>query len=542
MENDRKISEAAENARKGVGSKDLSMEAEQTAWLTAHGVPTTISDSKYTWHVAPSAAIVGVFLGRGGLTAGFLEKNAVVTAEDGLVGVILNETSFYYESGGQTYDTGYLELADGTRFEVTNAQTYAGYVVHVGIVSGSGSLRVDDSITIHVDYDRRGFVAPNHTMTHVLNYALKSVLVLGDATGTGSSEGKAASEGLSWCDQKGSLVDEEKLRFDFSWSGALTPIQVKQVEDIVNQRIQQSLPVHAKVVPLVQATQVYGLRQVFGERYPDPVRVISVGPEVDELVNDPSNKSWSGYSIEFCGGTHLTNTAQAEDFVIVEETGIAKGIRRIVGFTRKAAKQARQLASEVIDRLQALTTLPGGVELSVAYKTIKVEVDQSVVSLVDKDRMRSLLDRIYETIRSYHKASLGMKIAEATVTAEQVALEAHARGEETLVLSLDIGADGKVAKKILEKIKAVYPVASVFIASMDEDEEKIGVYPAVSEAHQARGLSAKSWLDYCVHASGGGGKGGGKVDQANGSFPVTPSLTIDVLLGYAHKYLKDTLK
>jgi len=145
-----------------------------------------------------------------------------------------------------------------------------------------------------------------------------------------------------------------------------------------------------------------------------------------------------------------------------------------VGFTRKAAKQARQLASEVIDRLQALTTLPGGVELSVAYKTIKVEVDQSVVSLVDKDRMRSLLDRIYETIRSYHKASLGMKIAEATVTAEQVALEAHARGEETLVLSLDIGADGKVAKKILEKIKAVYPVASVFIASMDEDEEKIG--------------------------------------------------------------------
>jgi len=109
-----------------------------------------------------------------------------------------------------------------------------------------------------------------------------------------------------------------------------------------------------------------------------------------------------------------------------------------------------------------------------AYKVIKMEVDQSVVSLVDKDVMRTLLDGIYETIRVHHKALLGMKIAEATVTAERLAVEARDRGEEILVLSLEIGADGKVAKKILEKIKAVYPIASVFIASLDEDEEKIG--------------------------------------------------------------------
>jgi len=281
---------------------------------------------------------------------------------------------------------------------------------------------------------------------------------------------------------------------------------------------------------------------VFGERYPDPVRVISVGQDVDTLINDPSNKSWSGYSIEFCGGTHLTNTAQAEDFVIVEETGIAKGIRRIVGYTRKAAKGARQLASEIIGKLQALSSLSGGVELSMAYKVIKMEVDQSVVSLVDKDVMRTLLDGIYETIRVHHKALLGMKIAEATVTAERLAVEARDRGEEILVLSLEIGADGKVAKKILEKIKAVYPIASVFIASLDEDEEKIGVYPAESDVHQTKGLSAKAWLDYCVYASGGGGKGGGKADQANGSFPVTPRLSIDGLLGYAHEYIKNTLK
>ena len=160
--------------------------------------------------------------------------------------------------------------------------------------------------------------------------------------------------------------------------------------------------------------------------------------------------------------------------MIVEETGIAKGIRRIVGFTRKAAIEARQRASALLDRLKALTTMPGGVELSAAYKSIKVEVDQSVVSLVDKDQMRLLLDSIYDTIKAHHKASLGTKVAEAAVTAERLALEARSNGVETLVMSLDIGADGKVAKKIIEKIRGVYPGASVFIASLDEDEEKIG--------------------------------------------------------------------
>jgi alanyl-tRNA synthetase len=132
------------------------------------------------------------------------------------------------------------------------------------------------------------------------------------------------SEGLSQCDQKGSLVDTEKLRFDFSWPTALTPAQIAQVESIVVERIQAALPVHAQLVPLADASKIAALRQVFGERYPDPVRVISVGQDVQQMLADPTKSEWSNFAIEFCGGTHLTNTTQAEDFVIVEESGIAK--------------------------------------------------------------------------------------------------------------------------------------------------------------------------------------------------------------------------
>jgi alanyl-tRNA synthetase len=314
MEHDRKISEAAEAARKGTGSKDLTMEAEQTAWLLNQGIAATDSSDKYLWHHTPSAKVVALFLGRGSATAGFTDK---ITSADGAVGVILDKTSFYYESGGQTFDTGALITVAGKKFTVENSQSYAGYVVHVGSFTDSDdSLTVGDAVTVSVDYERRALIAPNHTMTHVLNYALKTVL-------TPSGEGKQA-EGAATVDQKGSLVDAEKLRFDFSWSGALTAAQVARVEAIVNEQIKRAMPVSAEVVPLAEASQIVSLRCVFGERYPDPVRVISVGNEVPALLADPKNSEWNNYSVEFCGGTHLTNTSQAEDFALVEESGIAK--------------------------------------------------------------------------------------------------------------------------------------------------------------------------------------------------------------------------
>lgn len=362
MDSDRKISEAAEAARKSGGSKDLTMEAEQTAWLQKNGVDITDSSSKYEWNHKPVAKVVALFQGRGLSTAGFTDE---VTVADGAVGVVLDCTSFYYESGGQIFDTGALKTTSGDIFTVDNSQTYAGYVVHVGsLAAGSAPLAVGASVEVEVNYERRGLIAPNHTMTHVLNYALKKVLL----------GGQDSTASVTTIDQKGSLVDTEKLRFDFTWNGALTAAQVALIESIVNEHIARGVGVFAEVVPLATASQICSLRAVFGERYPDPVRVISVGADVQALLADPQNPKWNEMSVEFCGGTHLTNASQAEDFVLVEESGIAKGIRRIVGLTKEGAKAARGRAATLLYRLSTLEAMKGGANLLSQSKAIKIEV------------------------------------------------------------------------------------------------------------------------------------------------------------------------
>ena len=371
MDSDRKISEAAEAARKSGGSKDLTMEAEQTAWLQKNGIEITNSSSKYEWNHTPTAKVLALFQGRGLSTAGFTDE---VTVADGAVGVVLDLTSFYYESGGQIFDTGSLKTASGGIFNVDNSQTYAGYVVHVGsLTAGSAPLSVGAQVEVAVDYERRGLVAPNHTMTHVLNYALKKVLL--------GEQDPSVTASVTTIDQKGSLVDTEKLRFDFTWNGALSAVQVARIESIVNDHITRSVGVFAEVVPLAAASKICSLRAVFGERYPDPVRVISVGAEVQVLLADPENPKWNDMSVEFCGGTHLTNASQAEDFVLVEESGIAKGIRRIVGLTKGGAKAARGRAATLLYRLSTLEAMKGGADLLSQSKAIKIEVELDLISV-----------------------------------------------------------------------------------------------------------------------------------------------------------------
>lgn len=345
------------------------MAAEQTAWLQSNGVPQTESDAKYIWFENPTCSVVGLFTGRisdsNGLVTAF-EASRDATCIDNIVGVILDKTSFYYESGGQIYDTGVLKVNDhDILLHVTNTQSYGGYVVHIGTVAPGAFIRVGDKVSCHVDYERRGLIAPNHTMTHVLNYAIRQVLVGVTADGT---------SGAAQCDQKGSLVDADKLRFDFSWGSALTISQLTQIEKKVQDIISKSLPVFAQKVPLSDAFEINSLRAIFGEQYPDPVRVISVGNDVGDLLADPNNSAWAGNSIEFCGGTHLTNTSQAVDFVLVEESGIAKGVRRITGMTKKGATEARTAATLLLNRLDDMLKMEGCKELLVASKAIKVEV------------------------------------------------------------------------------------------------------------------------------------------------------------------------
>jgi alanyl-tRNA synthetase len=366
MEKDRKISEAAENARKGGSGKDMSMEAEQTAWLQNQSVPVTDNISKYSWNIELSAEIVALYLGRGGEGSGFIDE---IHPDNGIIGIILNTTSFYYESGGQIYDTGRIVTDSGDEFVVTNVQSYAGYVVHVGFLV-KGHLRVKQSARCFVDYDRRGFIAPNHTMTHALNHALRSVLI--------PTDDPNPDKYFGLCEQKGSLVDNERLRFDFSWISPLTNDQLAAVERKVNELIQSQHVVYSDVVPLAEAKNIPGLRQVFGEKYPDPVRVISIGVSVSNLLSDA--KQLYDISVEFCGGTHLSNTKEAEDLVIVEESGISKGVRRIIAITRAEAIAARDRAEKLSKKLSGIERLPGGNELSDAMKRIKLEVIYAILN------------------------------------------------------------------------------------------------------------------------------------------------------------------
>ena len=305
MEADRELSAIAHSAKKIVGSRNFTMAAEQTSWLANKGVEATDSSYKYVWNTPQPAQIKAIYLGLGSNDgAGFSPD--VECSEDDTFGLVLDVTSFYYESGGQVNDIGYLtvtsESGDQFKLRVLDCKAYGSYVLHVcsGAESVGQCVKPGMKVTCEVDYENRTFIAPNHTMTHTLNFVLRKIL-LGEKGGI-SAKGTV--------DQKGSLVDADKLRFDFGWGSALTPDEIQAAEAMVNEAIRQELPVYAENVPLADAKSICSLRSVFGERYPDPVRVLSVGVPVDDLISNPQNDEWYKYSVEFCGGTHLRNTRE----------------------------------------------------------------------------------------------------------------------------------------------------------------------------------------------------------------------------------------
>ena len=247
--------------------------------------------------------------------------------------LILDATAFYAEQGGQIGDNGLIE-SDNAVFEVLIAQRMDNYVIHAGVLK-SGTIKCMDEVRCKVDA-RRTATQKNHTATHVLNWALREVL--GDHV-----------------QQKGSLVDPEKTRFDLSHRARISDDELTRIEALVNERIQADLPVYATVVPRAEALKIHGLRAVFDEKYPDEVRVVSIGARIgevggddpDTLLGDPSNERWRAYSVEFCGGTHLKSTGEAGRFVLIEESSKAEGIRRVTGITAERAEAAERAAAEL---------------------------------------------------------------------------------------------------------------------------------------------------------------------------------------------------
>jgi len=253
--------------------------------------------------------------------------------------VVLNQTPFYGESGGQIGDTGVM-TADGVRFCVTDTQKYAGDLfAHVGTVE-EGTLKLSAALALEVDHGRRGAIRKNHSATHLLHEALRQVL--GDHVA-----------------QKGSLVAPDRLRFDFSHPKPMSSEEIERVEDIANEVVLQNSPVTTRVMALDDA-RASGGRALFGEKYGDEVRVVAMGEGGGNTM---------GWSVELCGGTHVQRTGDIGLISVVAEGGVAAGVRRIEAFTGAKARQdgreyremvksaatvLRTSPTEFIDRLNAL--------------------------------------------------------------------------------------------------------------------------------------------------------------------------------------------
>ncbi|ODV65877.1 hypothetical protein HYPBUDRAFT_157945 [Hyphopichia burtonii NRRL Y-1933] len=422
------------------------------------------------------------------------------------VGILLDKTPFYAEQGGQEYDTGTLVIDGSVEFNVSNVQVYGGYVLHTGHLV-EGSLKLQDEVIATYDELRRWPIRNNHTGTHVLNYALREVL--GDGV-----------------DQKGSLVAPEKLRFDFSHKQGLKPEELVKVEDISNEYIKSNKEVFSKEVNLLTAKEINGLRAVFGETYPDPVRVVSIGAPVEELIKNPSNSDWSKLSIEFCGGTHVAKTGEIKDLIIIEESGIAKGIRRIVAVTGNEAHEVQRIAKEFGEEISKAESLPFGSEKETKAKELGVALKKLSISVISKAKLTESFNKLDKSIKDQLKSKQKEELKK-TLDAVNKWLKDEESKHEFFVSHIPISANAKAITEAINLIKKQHKEKSLYLITGGASDAKVAHGCYVSDEAIAKGLDAQD-LAKAVSAQIGGKAGGkGNVVQGMGDKPEGINQAID---------------
>jgi len=484
MEEQKKRSRAARAAAKSGGAPQLEFIAEQTAALTDNNVLPTDDSSKYNWDIELSATVMSIFG-----PDGFYDKDTAAQTGD-FIGIVLDKSSYYAEAGGQEADLGVIRALNdegnvvGT-FEVRDVQSFGGFLLHTGVVE-EGKFKQGDSVTCRVDYERRRLITPNHSMTHVLNAALREVL--GDKV-----------------DQRGSLCNDEKLRFDFTNKKALSAKQLRRTEEICQRIVSNSLPVTATTMPLDEAKAIDGVRAVFGEVYPDPVRVVQVGDDT---------------SVEFCGGTHVSNTAEAEAIVLIEETAVAKGIRRITAVTRNAAKEAIKEGETIEAMVSDLENLKAETEgLDKKAGATRKDVDAAFISASLKADLRNRIEAVQKKANEVKKAAIAQRVNMVLNDVRAEVETAISNDVRTLVLNVDIGADSKASQQVLNAVKKIAP--DIAFMGLSEEERgsggKLMAFALVPDSLVDRGLKADEWIRNTLEVCGG--RGGGRPGSAQGQAP-----------------------
>lgn len=398
-----------------------------------------------------SATVVEIFAG----------GEAVQLLEDGQQGiVVLDRTPFYAESGGQTGDTGTITVAGG-EFNVTNTTKLGNAFAHHGTVQGR--IGVNDKVDATIDDARRDSIKKNHTATHILHEALRQLL--GDHVG-----------------QKGSLVQPDRLRFDFSHFEAVTKDELREIERVVNDEIRRNFALNTELMAIDDA-KAKGAMALFGEKYDDEVRVVTIGD----------------YSIELCGGTHVERAGDIGLFKIVSESGIAAGVRRIEAVT---GADAVAYVSEQEQQLHDVAALVKGDSASVLEK---------VTALLEKSKgLEKQIAQLNDKLASAAGASLLDSIVEIN-------------GVKLLVANVE-GTESKALRGMVDDLKN--KIGSGVIALGVASGDKVSLIAGVT-----KDLTGKVKAGELVNHMAGqvGGKGGGRPDmaQAGGSEPQNLAAALD---------------
>ena len=381
------------------------------------------------------------------VTALFRDGQAVDVLNAGEEGVVvLNETPFYAESGGQVGDKGEL-TAQGVSFVVTDTQKYGQAIGHQGKVA-QGSVKVGDSVEATIDEARRSRIRLNHSATHLLHAALRQVL--GDHVS-----------------QKGSLVSDRNLRFDFSHFEAMKPEQIRQVEDIVNAQIRRNLPIETNIMDLEDA-KAKGAMALFGEKYDESVRVLSMGD----------------FSTELCGGTHARQTGDIGLFRITSEAGTAAGVRRIEAVTGEGAIAVMHQDADALREAASLV------------KSDAHSVAEKIRAVMDKTRqLEKELQQLKDQQAAQESASLSSKAVDV-------------KGVKLLVSQLD-NVEAKMLRTMVDDLKNQLGSGVVVLATTAEGKVSLvaGVTKDLTDKVKAGELIG-------MVAQQVGGKGGGRPDMS----------------------------
>ena len=384
------------------------------------------------------------------------DTEIVDALSDGEEGTILvEETPFYATSGGQEADTGVI-LGEDFEFAVEDTMKLSGGKIgHKGHVV-KGMVKLGDTVTLKIDTERRRLSANNHSATHLLQKALRTVLG-------------------SHVEQAGSSVNADRLRFDFTHFSAMTEEEIQKVEQIVNEQIRAALPVKAENMPIEEARKT-GAAALFGEKYGDVVRVVSMGE----------------FSKEFCGGTHVDNTSAIMAFKIVSETGVAAGVRRIEALTSKglmdyyhaveeqlhhAAKLVKAKPEQLADKIQ---------HLMAENKALGSEVE-SLKSKMAKDAMGNVMDQVQQI-----------------------------EGVKLLATSVE-GVDMNGLRDLGDQLKEKLGEGVILLVSAAG--EKVNLMAMATEEAVSQGAHAGNLIKACAACVGGGGGGRPNMAQAGGKNP-----------------------